>query len=193
MDEGYLVRRAGRGTFVRRPRFDRCLGPLLGSLEDMEARGLPATARVLAAGECLPELEVADRLGVREGRPVFRVYRLLSACDEPVAIEDGYWPVEIGAAFAGRDLSERLYQLVEQHLGMQLGEAEATLEAALATAEQSRLLSIPEGSPVLVMERTVFAADGRLVDIDRTVYRGDRYRFKTRMVRSPQRRVGLWK
>jgi len=191
VDEGYLVRRAGLGTFVRRPRFEPFSSPLLGFLEEMAARGIQASARVLASGERQAESEVAAQLKLNAGESVFWLRRLHSVQDEPVAIDESFWPAELGLVLAGQDLAIALYSFLEERLGLQLGEAEAVIEARAANAEEATLLLVPEGTPVLVSKRTVYAADGRPIDVDRTIVRGDRYRFQTRMVRRPQRRVGL--
>jgi GntR family transcriptional regulator len=190
VDEGYLVRRAGLGTFVRRPQFEPFSSPLLGFLEEMEARGIPARARVLASAERQPAPEVAAKLRLEDGEPVFWVRRLHYALAEPVAIDEIYWSADISRVLSGHDLAIPVYAFLEERLGLQLGEAEVVIEARAANAEEADLLLVPEGTPVLVSARTVYAADGRPIDVDRTVVRGDRYRFQTRTVRRPPRRLG---
>jgi GntR family transcriptional regulator len=55
--------------------------------------------------------------------------------------------------------------------------AQERLEPALAHADEADALEIAAGAPVMLVERTAFAASGRPVEISRDVFRGDRTRI----------------
>ena len=55
--------------------------------------------------------------------------------------------------------------------------AEERLEPALAQPDEAEALGIAAGAPVMLVERTAFAANGRPVEISRDVFRGDRTRI----------------
>ena len=61
--------------------------------------------------------------------------------------------------------------------GLALKTGEQYMEAALADAAQARLLDIPEGAPVLLIERHVTNPEGVTVEVTYSAYRGDSYRF----------------
>jgi GntR family transcriptional regulator len=46
-------------------------------------------------------------------------------------------------------------------------------------------LAIPEGSPILRIERTSFTTDGQPIDYEMLSYRSDLIRFVTRLARRP--------
>jgi GntR family transcriptional regulator len=51
------------------------------------------------------------------------------------------------------------------------------VRAALAGPMEAGLLTIPEGSEILRIERLTRRADGRPVELTRSAYRGERYEF----------------
>jgi GntR family transcriptional regulator len=50
------------------------------------------------------------------------------------------------------------------------------LEPALASTADARALGIAPRAPVMAVERTAYASSGRVVEISRDVFRGDRTR-----------------
>jgi GntR family transcriptional regulator len=57
--------------------------------------------------------------------------------------------------------------------------ADYAIEAQGADAETASLLKVSVGQPVLVAMSTGFGRDGRVVEVGRMTYRGDRYRFRS--------------
>jgi GntR family transcriptional regulator len=64
--------------------------------------------------------------------------------------------------------------------------ADYTTEATAATARQARELGVGVGEPLLLARTMAFDAVGRLVELSRTFYRGDRYRFHASLARRPR-------
>ena len=59
--------------------------------------------------------------------------------------------------------------------------AEETIETATATPREAELLNTETGAPILMLSRHSFDAAGEPVEWVRSWYRGDRYRFVTRL------------
>jgi GntR family transcriptional regulator len=183
--EGRLYRLQGKGTFVARPKVVQTLA-LTSYTQDMQARGLSPTSRVIAA-ERLPAFpEVAEMLEVPARTEVLRVQRLRLANREPMAVETLF--VE-AARFPG--LQERLtdngsfYALLRSEYHVELEEAEETIESGIASPSDSQLLGTEMGWPMLLLTRRTWDVDGRPVEFVRSLYRGDRYRFLTRLKLAP--------
>ena len=56
------------------------------------------------------------------------------------------------------------------------------LEPVAAGAHEAEALGVPEGSPLMLVERVAYAADGTPVEFARDRHRGDRARFVVRVV-----------
>jgi GntR family transcriptional regulator len=184
--KGYLYRKPGKGTFVRRPFIEEPLGLLSSFFEEMEAQGIKPSSDVLTLKAVQPGSYVSEKMLLKSDDPVFLIRKLMKANGEPMAVFDSYWPLKIGKALAKYDLTTTgIFSVVEGVLGISLGEAEGTIEAAAPTRKEARMLRIPLKTPVLVKKQIIYSSDGKPVNIVRLAYRGDRYKFRVRMVRQP--------
>ena len=179
--EGLLYREQGRGTYVGRPKIAQQLLRLTGFTEDMQAREQRPGAKVLSA-EMWPANEAtAERLRVKVGQPVYRLRRLRMADAEPLAVETSCISFLGCERLLHHDLErDSLYRLLEVTYDV------PPLEADLAGSEEALLLQVAPGSPVLRTRRITETRRGLPVEYATSVYRGDKYRFYTRMVRMHQ-------
>jgi GntR family transcriptional regulator len=184
VNEGLLYREQGRGTFVGRPKIAQQLLRLTGFTEDMRVREQRPGARVLAAEMWPVDEPTAERLRLKSGQPIFRVRRLRLADAVPLAIETSCVSFIGCERLLDDDLeAESLYHLLETKYDVPPLEAEQELEAGLAGDEEAKLLKVAVGSPVLHTRRITFTRRSHPVEYATSIYRGDRYRFYTRMVR----------
>ncbi|MEW6049045.1 MAG: GntR family transcriptional regulator [Bacillota bacterium] len=180
-----LIRRAqGVGTVVRVSRFAHQLRLLTSFTEDIRARGMVPSSRVLAAGLVPADGSVAEALGVRPGSPVVHLCRLRLADGEPVALHDTYLPPglvdpnQVGPATS-------LYELLHR-AGVALDAAEESLEAVPASEDDARLLGVEAGAPLLLVVRTTCDRAGRAVEHVLARYKADVYRYTVRLQRFQQ-------
>jgi GntR family transcriptional regulator len=184
VNEGLLYREQGKGTYVGRPKIAQQLLRLTGFTEDMRARQQRPGAKVLAAEMWPADEPTAERLRVKIGQPVFRLRRLRLADAEPLALETSCISF-IGCERLLDDDLERdsLYHLLEIAYDVPPLEAEQELEADFAAGDEARLLDVAVGTPVLRTRRLTLTRRHQPVEYAASVYRGDKYRFYTRLVR----------
>jgi GntR family transcriptional regulator len=190
VQEGYLYRRVGKGTFVRRPQFEEPLGALCSFFQESEAIGLTPSATITGFERRPADATIADKLGIFPEDSVYWLGRILKIGDDPVALSDSYFTAEIGDLIS-RDVFEHnpIFEAVESHTGARAHESETLIEAGAAKAKEADILRVPEGFPVLIMERTVYAINGKTLWTTRYIHRSDKYRFKTRNIRNSSKRV----
>ncbi len=190
--QGLLYREQGKGTFVGQPVIAQQLLQLTGFTEDMIARKSKPGARVLSAEMWPADEETAQRLRIRVGQPVYRLRRLRLADGEPLAVE------LTRVSFIGcerllhYDLGqESLYRLLDGAFDIPLLEADEELHADLASEDEAELLQVVPGSPVLRTSRVMVTRRNQPVEYATSVYRGDKYRFYTRLVRDARQPVAM--
>ena len=71
-------------------------------------------------------------------------------------------------------LDGSLYDLLEANFDVRVTRAVERLEPVIAGPREAELLSVNEGAPLLLVERTAFDADGVAVEYARDLFRGDR-------------------
>ncbi|MFH1928903.1 MAG: GntR family transcriptional regulator [Chloroflexota bacterium] len=185
VDEGYLVRRPGRGTFIRRLIIDHGLDVLLSFTEQTKAQNKEPSSKVLALRVEEPSIEVRESLALDKESRVILIKRIRMVDSEPVALEWLYFPQPLCAPMMDKDWAHSsVVEFLEKHFGSPLDYSDIVLEARSAKAEETEMLDIPVGAPVLVVLNTDYLLDGRSVCCGHTSFRGDAYRFHSRVRRS---------
>jgi GntR family transcriptional regulator, nutrient-sensing system regulator len=183
--EGRLLRMQGKGTFVAKPKVAQVL-ELASYTEGMRQHGLHPQTRILDVGYVTADDHLADLLGIRTGGRVLRLHRLRLADGEPMSIDTSHLPAR---RFPGlRKQLERhasLYETLRTDYGIHLAEAEETIETVLADPHGAQLLAVDPGIPLLLLSRHAIDSTGQPVEWAQSWYRGDRYKFVTRLKRNP--------
>jgi GntR family transcriptional regulator len=169
--EGMLERVPGRGTFVAQRR-TQPVAVLTSFTEDMRRRGLRPTSQTLLARVEQAGPGVARALEINEGDRIVHWQRVRSGDALPVCIENAYLNAELVPGILDR-LPESLYDELTRR-GLEPTWGEDSVEAAVASAPEARLLDVPAGSPVLRIARRT-CADKQPVEVSRSIYRADRY------------------
>ena len=170
--EGLLERVPGRGTFVaqRAGDLDR---RLLSYTEEMRRRNLVPGARTLLARMEAAGPGVARALEIDEGDKVVHWQRLRLADGSPMCLEDAYLADSTVPGFLEQRLPESLYaELRRRDLLPTWGED--SVDSARAGDEESDVLDIAPGDPVLRVARRAFAGNVA-VEVSRSTYRADRF------------------
>jgi GntR family transcriptional regulator len=181
--EGRLLRMQGKGTFVAKPKVAQLL-ELASYTEGMRAHGLHPQTKILDIGYVTADDPLASLLGIRTGGRALRIHRLRLADGEPMSIDTSHLPAR---RFPGlRKNLERhnsLYETLRVAYEIQLAEAEETIETVLADPHDAALLGVDAGLPLLLLSRHAFDVTGAPVEWAQSWYRGDRYKFVTRLRR----------
>jgi len=180
----------GKGTFVAKPKVAQAL-ELASYTEGMRAHGLHPRTRILDIGYVTADEKLAGLLGIRPGGRALRIHRLRLADGEPMSIDTSHLPAR---RFPGlRKELERhssLYETLADVYGVEPAEGEETIETVLAGPHDARLLGVDVGLPLLLLSRHAFDANGDPLEWAQSWYRGDRYKFVTRLRRSLPGSVG---
>jgi DNA-binding GntR family transcriptional regulator len=175
---GLVRRTVGRkgGTFVAAPKLEQDLTVLAGFSQQLRRYGLVAGARVLAAAQIPASATAAAALEVGQGDPVYQVRRLRLADGEPILIEDSLFPAQRCPGMLGYRLDGSLYDLLDEKYGQRPQRAKESLEPVTAGVREAEALQVPEGAPLMLVERTAYASSGVPMEFARDLFRGDRTR-----------------
>lgn len=177
--QGRAFRQQGRGTFVAHARIREISG--FGSFsDDIRARGLEPSSRILTFKEVVPAAEIRDALHLEEGERAIRLKRVRLASGDPVAVETAHLPSRLCQGLLDEDLTtQSLYDVLSRRFGHVLTWADAEIEARAATKEEALLLKMKPGRPVLAARRITFLANYDVIECVDSVYHGDRFTFYT--------------
>jgi GntR family transcriptional regulator len=186
-----VVRRfRGRGSFVvATPETSGQWA--LASLDDLIDHSFAHTVRVrakgvVAAGEAP---EAARALGLAPGGELFRVVAVREGEGGPYTYSEIFLSLDIARRLPARSLSGTIrgpvIRMIERHCGLPAAEALQVASAASARTDIARYLDLPEGTPLLLLERTYATRDGRVLQFARVFCRSDRYRQTVAFRRRP--------
>ena len=179
-DYGYVYRELGWGTFVAPPKLQNSLHDLTSFSDDMRARGLTPGQRVLELGYITPPKLVRQQLELPDSvEKVLYIERVRLADNMPIGIHFAYLPLPEENPISDGEIEEfgSLYDLLQSKYNLVPAEADETLEATIADADEAKLLEVAEGSPLLLIERTVWSQNRKTMEFVRVLYRGDRYKY----------------
>jgi GntR family transcriptional regulator len=183
--EGFLISKRGEGTFVTDNvrLIDSCSFEFRGLIDDFFFAQISEikTKSVQTEKRVAPKL-IREKLGLgNQDEEVIQIKRLRYLRDKRFTYSTNYLPLEIGINIKERALYERsLLQILGQDLGIQFTEAVQTIEASFADQEVAEHLAIPSGSPILFIERIMYAARQKPIEIFQSSYPGDLYKFIVR-------------
>lgn len=170
--ENLLVRRQGKGTYVASHSDPRAFYRFL-RLVPISGVEEPAKSMPLECWRAKAGTEAARVLRINPGDPIIVVRRLLEFSAKPVVVDEIYLPGEIFAGLSLETLKElqvSLYSLFEAKFGVRMIRAEERLRAVAADRSSAELLRVPEGSPLLSVERISFTYGDRPVEWRRGLY-----------------------
>jgi GntR family transcriptional regulator len=182
-----LVEAHGRGSFVTGDALAEPPNTLMSLSELGRSRGLEASARVLAREVRAATLDEAEAFGIAPGAELFELRRLRMLDGLPISLDNNRVPLRFAPSVADLDFtSASLYEALERD-GRRLARADYEVEARVVDSPEAELLGLAPGAPVLFTTTVAIDEEGRVLDIGRTVYRADRYRFQATLMRRPQR------
>ncbi len=181
---GVAYSRRGRGTFISGMKLEKNCRQVRSFTEEMQALGLRPRSKVLSFRVRPAAREVSEALRLRPKEPVIRLERIRLAGASPMGVESSYLPQRLCPDLLSQfDPRGSLYQALWQHYGIQMLFADETVEAGLASAQDSQRLRVPVGAPVFLFTRLSYVHGGQPVEYVKSVYRGDRYKIVNRLTR----------
>ena len=170
-DEGVLDSRQGFGWYVATAPLQQHLARLETIEHQLEQRGVHPVRQILEFAFVDAPAHVAERLGCRQ---VLRVKRLNLADGAPFAVVTVWCPAEVGQHLSRLDVERKpFYEL----LGVRLRGATQTIGAAAAGPDESALLLVPIGSPVLRCERLTTTDAGAPILLSEHIFPAHRTEF----------------
>lgn len=177
LSEEAITRSRPRGLLqVSQPKILREVSELSGPfVEDVLSTGMRRRTQVLSASLEPAPSRPSSQLGLPSGTRVYRIERLHMGDQVPLACQASWLPEKLVPDLLNQSLSGSLQQLYETKYGLLVARKVQRISARIATTEEASHLNLPRRAPVLELERTVYLADGRVVEFVVYTLRSDRF------------------
>ena len=182
-DEGLVIRKRGRGTFVADPATNR-RGVRYSFTSEVSSAGKVPSSTLVDFNVESPGDIVCEKMELHEGTPVYCFTRVRNVDGEPLILETSYYPQYIYPNLT-RDMlqTHRFYSLL-YHVGIVPFAADESYEAVVLDSDRAALLGVAAGSCAFFHQRITRTEDGRIYEYTRSYIRGDRVRLDVHMQKS---------
>ncbi|ACA15327.1 transcriptional regulator, GntR family [Methylobacterium sp. 4-46] len=164
--DGLVERRQGRGTFVRRPKFDDSLFRFFRH-QSPDGKKIIPKGRILTRESVPATPSVRDALDLNSNERVIHLSRLRLISEKPVLREEIWLPEQRFKPILDVDMSEigdLLYPAYERLCNEIVARADETVTVSVAGEDDVRLLALSPGEPVVVIDRLALGYDNKPVE-----------------------------
>lgn len=164
IEDGYVVRRQGAGTFVtRRPHLRNSLDSNFSYTAFLESAGTRAGKQVLSLRTIAADEESAQALAVEPGVEVVEVRRIRTADRRPAIYSIDQLPRDLVDPVRDKDAFQGSMYRFLSDAGHAVDHGDAVLHPAVADRELARILEVAAGTPLQHLSQVDVDAAGRPV------------------------------
>ncbi|MGE3065222.1 MAG: GntR family transcriptional regulator [Hyphomicrobiaceae bacterium] len=157
--DGLVVRRQGRGTFVVEHTPAHVMFRFFHLYENGGAQILPGSRNIKIKVGRATDAERTTLLLAR-GANVIRISRIRTHGDKPFIVETITLPEALFPGLAeGSHVPNTLYDLFQKTFGILVVRADERISAIAASPGEARALGVPKGAPLLKIDRVGFGLD----------------------------------
>ncbi|MSQ57824.1 MAG: GntR family transcriptional regulator [Limnohabitans sp.] len=148
---------------------------LTGLMENIVKMSLQTSVKVLKLENLLPLPAVQHALQIEADERVYKIIRVRSSADSSLSYITAHVPVRV-LPVVNRQILKRnpILMLIEKN-GVSLGRVHQTITARQADGDVALALDVKVGSALLQVERIIFDANDKPVQLLQGLYRPDRY------------------
>lgn len=190
-EEGLVVRRQGKGTFVAPKVIVHDLQSIhtLSEIINEQSQSVVVELLERSLTAHIPQ-NVRAELQVLEGGFALLLRRLHIVEGIPVVLASIYLRAEFEPVLRTQELlSSSVYELLRLRLGISVAEVRESISVGQAEESVAKALQIGTYSPVLIMESIGFDASGRSMDHTTFFFRPDRYKFTVRIAKPSETKI----
>ena len=153
VEEGYLLKKQGKGTFVNRHKVFRKIEYIMGFSESCKSNGFTPTSNVLY----IQRKRMADNI--------------------PIMLENNYFSYERYSFLMEEELTDSLYEVLKVQGTLAINPGETALEIVTADDQIAKIMEVAVGTPFFFMDTLINDQNNIPIHVGNQYYLGEVYRF----------------
>lgn len=160
VDDGYLEKVHGKGTFVKYHRFEQELLNLSGFTEAFGKKGIRVSHHIIEETLEPADLITRKQLQIDKSENMLKIVRLHYLDESPFSLDTSYFPEsKFPGLFELLKENDSLYDIMKKHFNMSPLHADRTITIATPTEQECQLLECDMTEPLFKMEKLVLDED----------------------------------
>lgn len=182
-DEGLVVRKRGKGTFVADPHLIH-RGVRYSFTTEVSSLGKYPSSTLVDFGIIRPGSDICRKMDLQDGTSVYCFTRVRNVDGKPLILETSYYPQYIYPNLTREMVQTHSFYSLLYHVGIIPASAEESYEAVVLDAPRAHLLGTREGACAFFHQRRTRTDDGRIYEYTCSYIRGDRVKLDVHLQKS---------
>lgn len=175
-EDGFVVRKRGKGTFVADPAMRRKHVEYSFTTEISQQGKTPSS--ILAGFSVEPASpQIREIMGLGEGERVYRFTRVRNVDGSPLILETSYYPEYIYPNLTREMVQTHSFYSLLYHVGIVPVSARDSYESVTLGAREAKLLKYRPGAPAFLHKRRTIGQNGRVYEYTTSYMRADRMKL----------------
>jgi GntR family transcriptional regulator len=177
-NQGWVKKVKGKGTFVSEQTIERSANKILSFTDNMRQSGFVPSTKVLNTQVFHRDqsLSIQGRNYTMKG-PIFKMHRLRYADAIPMMIEVRYISLKFCPNIDKKDMARSLYSIYEKDYNLELKDIKQVLSASMIGPGTMEFFDLKDPIPGLKVEGLSFCGVEMILEMESSLYRGDKYQF----------------
>lgn len=178
-EEGLLIKKQGKGTFVTGNEISADMGKLLGFHDYMESHGKKVDSKVLEKSIIRIKPAIAREMMIEEDDDVFYMKRLMCTDGIPMMIDNCYIPLKRLPGFDEKFKDDdSIFRIMRSEYGIKFGKYYKVLKVKKANKDMAVLLDCPAGEPVFDLYKISYDNNGIPMHLSISYIKGENTSYK---------------
>ena len=179
--KGYIYKVQGCGTFVSSRVMKQKLLKFYSFTEEAKKQGKTPSSKILSFKEKKADEKICKELNINKDDKVYELQRLRLADDEVAMYEKTYLLEKKMQGLSKNILLEKpLYDILQNRYNISFTKATERFSVLLADEKIAEILTIPQGSPIIRLQRWTYAGM-EIIEYTVSLVRGDRFEFEVEL------------
>ncbi len=183
VNNGFVVRKSGSGSFVKQQLGKSCFKHLQGSKANSDAIGKSIQTTVLNFSIDPANTDIAKHLNCQEGDMLYRISRIRVINGDTNILEDTYMLIMTIPGLTKRHTEESIYAYITKELKLKIHSSMMEITIIKANKFEADSLSINEGEHLVNVEQLGYLDNGEIFEYSNSKHLCDEFTFSTNIIR----------
>ncbi|MBP3654128.1 MAG: GntR family transcriptional regulator [Oscillospiraceae bacterium] len=177
-DEGLVVRKQGKGTYVAQPKVHRKTEKLYSFTSEISSLGLTPSSRLVEYDVMEPTPDIMKMLELDSpSQHVYKFSRIRYVDGEALILETSFYPQSLYPNLTRPMLEAHSFYSLLYEQGIVAYEAVDSYEAVVLSRREAELLGCRPGSSAFAVQRVTRTENGQPYEFTQSLIRGDRVKL----------------